>query len=87
MVTRFGTQAAQALKTILADLRASPTAYELMNLPTIRLTSDDNLNISLSDGLILSASANHLNNPINSSGRVDWSAVTRLKIDFIGAAK
>ena len=87
MVLQLGHLTAQALKALLADLRASPTAYDLVNLHAVHLSSNGYLCLSLSDSKSLSATANHLNNPTDSLGQVDWSAVTRLKITSIGATK
>ena len=84
MVTRLGNEHARALKSILADLRAIPMASELESVHDIVLSSDGTLVLSSSDDLKINALANHLANPQDANGHVDWSAVSRLKIDSIG---
>ena len=84
MITRLGHENARALKAILAALRALPKASELESMHTVLLSPDGNLLLSSSNDLIINALANHLDNPKDSNGHVDWSTVSRLKIDSIG---
>ena len=84
MVTQLGNENARALKTILADFRALPNASDLQSLHTVFLSTQGQLCLSLANGVTVIAKANHLDNPRDSNGHVDWSEVSRLKIDFVG---
>ena len=87
MVTRLGTENTRALKAILADFRALPTASDLKSIHTVLLSPQGHLRLSLGDDLTVIAKANHLDNPRDATGHVDWSEVSRLKIDFVGEHK
>ena len=87
MVTRLGTENARSLKAILADFRALPNASNLKSIHNVLLSPQGQLRLSLRDDLTVIAQANHLDNPKDSSGNVDWSEVSRLKIDFVGEHK
>ena len=87
MVARLGGEVARDLMTVLADMRASSRVSDLVNIHTIHLPPRGELCLSFSECMAVFATANHLENPMDKSGRVDWSAVSRLKIESIGANK
>lgn len=87
MATRLGAENARALKVILADFRALPTASDLKSIHTVLLSPQGQLRLSLGDNLTVIAKPNHLDNPRDSTGKIAWSDVSRLKIDFIGEHK
>ena len=84
MVTRLGNENARALKAILADFRALPNVSGLQSLHTVLLSPQGQLRLSLANDVTVIATANHLDNPRDSNSHVDWSEVSRLKIDFVG---
>lgn len=84
MVLRLGNENARALKAILADIRASKTAQDLHDLQPLAVAPNGDFSLSFADSVTISAAANHLNNPTDTTGRILWSAVTRLKILSIG---
>ena len=84
MVTRLGNESARALKAVLADLRALPKASDLESIHTVLLSPHGYLSLSLAEDLTVIAKANHLDNPRDPNGHVDWSAISRLKINFVG---
>ena len=84
MVTRLGIENARALKSILADLRALARASELESMHNAFLSPDGHLALPFLDELTINALANHVANPTDSNGHVDWSLISRLKILSIG---
>ncbi len=81
---KVGPKVAGALKKRLADLDAARTVDELLaGRPRV---SKDHLSYSvqLDGGYALVFMANHVKNPTNNAGEVDWQRVSRIKITRIG---
>ena len=81
---RFGKKVTESLKHRLADLEAAPAATDLIaGRPQLQnLTS--NYSVRLMDGFCLELAANHVKNPLDKNGNVDWKKVTRIQIVRIG---
>ena len=84
MVTRVGNEKARALQALLADLRALSRASELEDVYNVAFSPDGHLTLPIANDLTVVAKANHLDNPKEVDDKVDWSAVSRLKIELIG---
>jgi hypothetical protein len=82
----LGLKVAEILKHRLADLRAATSIYDVVvgNPRLIDDTEYQYMAIDLCDSHRMVFSANHLNNPIAESGKLDWSKVRRIKILRIG---
>lgn len=81
----LGAAVAAQLKRRLADLQAAKTIDEL---PVVRpKKNSNNCVVALSPGFQLVATSGHAKSPALSSGKVDWSNVTRLKLLRIEANK
>ncbi|WP_339616903.1 hypothetical protein [uncultured Gilvimarinus sp.] len=82
MRDEFGLLTSQKIKNRIDDILAAEHVSELP-IPG-NITGDSAYEISFSsDGYIL-LNANHLNNPKDSKGNIDWSKVRRVKIVSIG---
>lgn len=81
---RFGKKVTESLKHRLADLEAAPTALDLVaGRPQLQNPSG-HYSVRLADGFCLEFGANHMKNPVDKKGEVDWSKVTRIQIVRIG---
>lgn len=78
----LGTTAAAKLKARLSDLRAATAVRDLVaaEVREIQDAGSDLIAITLCEGYSLLLCANHPQNPLDDSGRVDWSAVSRIKV-------
>lgn len=83
-VRRFGKKVTETLKHRLADLEAAPTAVDLIaGRPQLQNPSG-NYAIRLVDGCCLEFAANHVKNPVDKNGDIDWKKVSRIQIVRIG---
>ena len=78
----FGGRVAQRLRRRLADLRAATSVKDLVagrprELESVRRR---NVSVELAEGSRIVFCANHNTIPMLSSGGVDWSSVSRIKI-------
>ena len=81
---RFGKKVTGSLKHRLADLEAAPAALDLIaGRPHLQNPSGQ-YSVRLADGFCLEFAANHVKNPVDTKGEVDWSKVTRIQIVRIG---
>lgn len=71
----------EALKHRLADLRAAVSVHDL---PTgSPISCGDNgefVRIELPSGYVMLLEANHVQNPLEEDGKVDWSRVCRVRV-------
>ncbi len=79
---KFGVKVANDLKHRLADLRAAKSTKDLLAGGPRLLdgSTDQHMVVDLGDGYRLIFCANHPNNPMAESGKVDWLKVSRIKI-------
>lgn len=84
--SELGPKVAEILKHRLADLRAATSINDIVvgKPRLIENTEYQYMAIDLCDGHQMVFSANHLNNPLAESGKLDWSKVRRIKILRIG---
>ena len=81
---RFDKKVTESLKHRLADLEAAPAALDLIaGRPQLHNPSG-HYSVELADGFCLEFAANHVKNPVDKKGKVDWSKVTRIQIVRIG---
>jgi toxin HigB-1 len=78
----LGEKAAKKLKARLADFRVVENVSELVVGKPCELdgVNDGKFVVHLCDGFRIIFCANHNSNPLQKSGRLDWSKVTRIKI-------
>jgi proteic killer suppression protein len=81
---RFGKKVAERLKHRLADLEAAPAVTDLIaGRPQLQNPSG-NYSVRLMDGFCLEFAANHVKNPLDHKGNLDWNKVNRIQIVRIG---
>ena len=82
---KFGPEVAEMLKRRLADLRAASSIKDIVlgNVREVPGTGGLAMCVDLFDGYRLDFGANHIHNPTLATGKVDWSAVSRIKITRI----
>lgn len=82
MRRELGQKAAKALKVCLADFRAADTTNDIQSATIVEKprTGGCAQVVSPIDGLRLVVRANHVENPTNAGGKVDWSVVSRIKV-------
>jgi proteic killer suppression protein len=78
----LGVEVASVLRHRLADLRAAKTVQDvIVGRPRMLDGAEGQaMTIDLYDGYQIIFCANHVNNPRNASGKVDWGRVSRIKI-------
>ena len=77
----LGAKVADKLKRRLADLRAATRVADLVvGHPSETNGRHRRISIDLCDGYQLILGPNHTATPIDASGRVDWSKVSRVKL-------
>lgn len=81
-IRELGQAVSEKLKRRLADLCACTTINDLVAGKPNKLDSSKNqdMAISLGEGFHMIFRANHTENPINESGKIDWARVNRVKI-------
>jgi proteic killer suppression protein len=79
---KLGPTVAEVLKHRLADLRAATSVKDLLvGLPRVLDGTDhQHMVIDLYDHYRVVFCANHPNNPVAESGKLDWPKVSRIKI-------
>ena len=84
--TELGAEIAEALRGRLADLRAATSMGDLIvgNPHTVEFGGMNNLVIDLCQGHQIVLKANHPENPVTDSGRLEWAKVSRIKVTHIG---
>jgi hypothetical protein len=83
-VRRCGKIVAASLKHRLADLEAAPTVVDLIaGRPRLQNPSGKYV-IRLATEFCLEFVANHVKNPVDKDGNVDWKKVSRIQIVRIG---
>jgi hypothetical protein len=80
----FGKRVTESLKHRLADLEAAPTAVDIIAGRPRSPNSSGNYAVRLADGFCLEFTANHVKNPVDKNGHVDWKKVSRIQILRIG---
>ena len=80
----LGTEIAEALKHRLADLDVANSVNDLIAGYPRRDQGSDHFLVNLADDYCLEFNANHLKNPLNKTGSIDWNKVSRVKIVDIG---
>ena len=83
---KFGPFVAQKLRSRLSDIQAAST---LMDLPfsdacAVSWKNRECYCFMLGEGHAMLVGANHVRPPIESAGRMDWSAVKRVKVLLVG---
>lgn len=78
----LGLSVAEMLKHRLADLRAATSINDLMVGQPRELDSAqiNHIVVDLCAGYLMIFCANHPNNPLTESGKIDWPKVSRIKI-------
>jgi hypothetical protein len=77
----LGTKVAEKLKRRLADLRAATHVADLVaGHPNDTNGRHRRISIDLCEGYQLILGPNHTSTPVDASGRVDWSKVSRIKL-------
>ena len=79
---KFGPEVAEMLKRRLADLRAADFIEDMVlgNVREVPRSHGPAMCIDLIHGYRLVIRANHNQNPTLATGKVDWLAVSRVKI-------
>lgn len=82
----FGAENSLRLQNRLADLCAAHVIHDIVvGKPTmIKNGTNTMYQLNFSEDKNILLVANHVNNPINDSGEIDWDLVTRIKIVSIG---
>jgi plasmid maintenance system killer protein len=80
--TTFGVALAEVLKHRLADIRAASSVRDLLvgRPSVVEGTEDREMSVDLNEGYRLVFGANHTQNPVKKSNKVDWTRVSRIKI-------
>lgn len=77
---RYGLAMAKVLQSRLADIDAAYCIDEILVGQPEQIPNTLNIKIDLCDGYRLICCANHVHNPQDSNGKIDWKKVRRLKI-------
>lgn len=82
MVEHLGDEKAEALKVLVADLRAATSISDVVSgeIAVSKANHRDVATYISPQGIRVSMLANHRANPVDDLGVVDWSLVTRIKI-------
>ena len=81
---RFGKRVTEILKHRLADLEAAPAATDVIAGRPHLQNPTGNYSVRLVDELCLEFTANHLKNPHDKNGNIDWKKISRIQIVRIG---
>ncbi|WP_095202989.1 hypothetical protein [Mesorhizobium carmichaelinearum] len=83
----YGSDVARALMNRVADIAAAETIENVIaGNPTISDSGKgDSISILLGEGHSIILMCNHLNPPTSALGKVDWSKVSRVRIEGIEA--
>ena len=79
---KLGRRVTEKLKARLEDMQAASTVSELAagNPRPVNSGSQPCMIVDLDDGYIMEFVANHISNPVNPSGEMDWLKVRRVKL-------
>ena len=82
----LGIVVSESLKERLADLMAAPSPNDLLagSPRSIGGGKDESMVLDLGHGYQMSFVANHPQNPVDESGAIDWSRVSRIRIIDVG---
>ncbi len=81
---RFGKKVTERLKHRLADLEAAPSVTDIVaGWPRLQNPTGQ-YSLRLVDGFCVEFAANHVKNPLDKNGKVDWKKVHRIQIVQIG---
>ena len=83
---QLGIDVSQSLKERLADLMAAQSPNDLVagSPRSIRSQNDEFMVVDLSHEYQITFVANHPVNPVDDSGAIDWSRVSRVRITNVG---
>tara|TARA_B100002049_G_C15998818_1_gene340569 strand:+ start:320 stop:655 length:336 start_codon:yes stop_codon:yes gene_type:complete len=83
---QFGEKDAKRLQNRISDIMAATTVNDLfVGSPEETMLGGINaFQLSFGKDRYLVFSANHLNNPLNSKGKINWNGVSRVKIISVG---
>jgi len=81
---RFGRRVTESLKHRLADVEAAPAATDLIAGAPQLQNPTSHYSVRLADGFCLEFAANHVKNPHDKNGNIDWKKVSRIQIVRIG---
>jgi hypothetical protein len=77
----LGPNAAEALKHRLADMRAAISTLDLVvGSPRFLEGTNEHMVIDLCSGYRVVFCANHPDNPVTETGKLDWPRISRVKI-------
>jgi hypothetical protein len=78
---QMGAAASDSLKHRLADLRSATSILDLVaGRPRFLEDTEEQMVIDLDDGYHLLFCANHPNNPLTETGKLNWPRISRVKI-------
>ena len=82
----LGNKNAEILKHRLADLCAATNIYDMItgNPRVFEGKNEQQYKIDISSKISINFCANHINNPMLKSGKINWSKISRIKIMMIG---
>lgn len=82
----FGEDLSSALHARLADIYAAKNIKDIIVGAPIKVKHGDDYiyQIRFGRGLFILLEANHVQNPLDSSGYVDWDRINRIKIISVG---
>lgn len=84
----LGVEATRVLLLRLADIRAATSICDLpVGRPIVQGNSSELLEFDLGQNLVMVWTVNHVKWPVNETGKVDWSSVTRIRLLRIGGGK
>ena len=76
-----GPDVAHELNKRLADIRAAETALDLIvGKRIVTNGGGEAMHVALANGFELILVANHVQNPIVASGKIDWGKIVRVKV-------
>jgi hypothetical protein len=85
LARKFEPALAEAIRRVLADLRAASSIREIGPVDVVVDASGNGVNVRLGARHCLRLEPNHLPVPADGSGRVDWTLISRVKVMGIEA--
>ena len=76
----LGLEVAEVLKHRLADLRAATSIHDLVAGRPRVSDKGEQLVVDLRNSYYVVLVANHPNNPVTETGRLDWTRISRIKV-------
>ena len=82
----LGAEVAEVLRARLADLRASTSVKDLIvgNPHSVEFEGTSYFVVDICQGYQIVLKANHPENPLTGTDRIDWAKVSRVKVTHIG---